>query len=155
MSSPAAAALGQHKISADFPVSQSGAYAVILDREGRVLTVSGEAGRCYLPGGRLEPGETPRQALIRELAEECGWSAAILSPLRQSSQRIMGGAVLLRASHWRARLVAQLDAPPECENEWLDIGQALSRLHREVDRAALRAATRHSPAAARPQLISV
>jgi hypothetical protein len=63
----------------------------------------------------------------------------------------MDGAVLLRASHWRARLVAQLDSPAECEIEWLEVGQALSRLHREVDRAALRAATRFG-AAARPSL---
>jgi len=154
MSFPAASILAQSKISPAIPVSQSGAYAVILDGDGRVLTVRGETGRYYLPGGRLEPGETPRQALIRELGEECGWSAAILSPLRQSSQRIMGGAVLLRASHWRARLVAKLDGPAECENEWLEVGQALARLHREVDRAALRAATRHMPDAARPSLIS-
>jgi 8-oxo-dGTP diphosphatase len=152
MSFSAAALLPQPQTGAAFPVSQSGAYAVVLDDTGRVLTVRGENGRYYLPGGRLEPGETPRQALIRELGEECGWSAAILSPLRQSSQRIMDGAVLLRASHWRARLVAQLDAPAECESEWLEVGQALSRLHREVDRAALRAATRFGAAAGRLSL---
>jgi 8-oxo-dGTP diphosphatase len=133
-------------------VSQSGAYAVILDAQGRVLTVRGESGRCYLPGGRLESGETPRQALVRELGEECGWSAAVLSPLRQSTQRIMGGHVLLRASHWRARLVAELDTPAECEMDWMGVNQALSRLHREVDRAALRAATRHVPGALRASL---
>jgi 8-oxo-dGTP diphosphatase len=152
MSSSAAALIEQPDYFAP-PVSQSGAYAVIFDASGRVLTVRGESGRCYLPGGRLEPGETPRQALVRELGEECGWSAAILSPLRQSSQRIMGGAVLLRASHWRARLVAELDSPAECQCEWLDTDAALSRLHREVDRAALRAALRQVPgAAARPSL---
>lgn len=152
MTLPAAAVLEQAQFRAAMPVSQSGAYAVILDNEGRVLTVRGDSGRCYLPGGRLEAGETPRQALVRELAEECGWSAAVLSPLRQSAQRILGGQVLLRASHWRARLVAELDAAPECENEWLEVGEALSRLHREVDRAALRAAVNQRPVAARASL---
>jgi hypothetical protein len=64
----------------------------------------------------------------------------------------MGGRVLLRASHWRARLVAELDVPAECESEWIDVGAALARLHREVDRAALRAATRHVPGAGRASL---
>lgn len=152
MSFPAPAFFEQANFNAAPPISQSGAYAVILDEQGRVLTVRGETGRCYLPGGRLEPGETPRQALVRELAEECGWSAAVLSPLRQSTQRIMSGHILLRASHWRARLVAELDSPPECENQWMDVPQALACLHREVDRAALRTATRHVPGAARASL---
>jgi len=120
--------------------AQAGAYAVILDDRGRVLTVRPGNGRCYLPGGRIEPGETPRQALAREIAEECGWSAAILSPLRQCTQPILGGQVLLRAGHWRARLVEELAGSPECRPEWLDIPAALQRLHREADRAALRAA---------------
>lgn len=33
----------------------------------------GEAGRIGLPGGKVDPGETPVEALIRECAEE-GWS---------------------------------------------------------------------------------
>jgi 8-oxo-dGTP diphosphatase len=124
---------------------QSGAYAVILDDQGGVLTVRAQNGRCYLPGGRIEPGETPRQALVREIAEECGWSAAILSPLRQSTQDIMDGAVLLRASHWRARLLAPLGTPTECRPEWLPIEEAASSFHRDCDRAALRAAVRRQP----------
>jgi 8-oxo-dGTP pyrophosphatase MutT (NUDIX family) len=127
------------------PIEQSGAYAVILDDQGRVLTVRAENGRCYLPGGRIEPGETPRQALAREIAEECGWSAAILSPLRQSTQQIMGGDILLRASHWRARLLAPLGNTPECCPEWLATEEAAAAFHREADCAALRAAIRRQP----------
>jgi 8-oxo-dGTP pyrophosphatase MutT (NUDIX family) len=127
------------------PVEQSGAYAVILDEQGRVLTVRAENGRCYLPGGRIEPGETPRQALAREIAEECGWSAAILSPLRQSTQEIMGGDILLRTSHWRARLLAPLATIPECRPDWLAPQEAAVSFHREADRAALRAAIRRQP----------
>jgi 8-oxo-dGTP diphosphatase len=128
------------------PIEQSGAYGVILDEHGQVLTVRGENGRCYLPGGRIEPGETPRQALAREIAEECGWSAAILSPLRQSTQEIMGGDILLRTSHWRARLLAPLGTIPDCRPEWVPVEEAASCFHREADRAALRAAIRRQPA---------
>jgi 8-oxo-dGTP diphosphatase len=128
------------------PVEQSGAYAVILDDQGRVLTVRAENGRCYLPGGRVEAGETPRQALVREIGEECGWSAAILSPLRQSTQDIMGGAVLLRTSHWRARLLGPLGTPCEYRHDWLPVEEAAAAFHRDADRAALRAAVRRQPA---------
>jgi 8-oxo-dGTP diphosphatase len=50
--------------------------AVIKDDEGRLLLIKRGhepgAGLWSLPGGRIEPGETDTEALIRELAEETG-----------------------------------------------------------------------------------
>jgi len=50
--------------------------AVITDRAGRLLLIQRghepEAGRWSLPGGRIEPGESDRQALVREVREETG-----------------------------------------------------------------------------------
>lgn len=57
-----------------------GAAAVAFDRAGRVLLVEDchEGERHFaLPGGSLEPGETPREAAAREFAEECGIVAEI------------------------------------------------------------------------------
>jgi 8-oxo-dGTP diphosphatase len=53
------------------------AAAVVLRPDGRVLLAQRPAGRAYagyweFPGGKLEPGEAPRHALDRELAEELG-----------------------------------------------------------------------------------
>ncbi len=53
------------------------AAAVLLRADGRVLLAQRPAGKAYagyweFPGGKLEPGETPRHALDRELAEELG-----------------------------------------------------------------------------------
>lgn len=49
-----------------------GACAVILDDEGRVLLIKENYGkrRYGLPGGALEPGETPEDAVVREAREE-------------------------------------------------------------------------------------
>lgn len=49
----------------------------MVDRDGRVLVQqrppgTAMAGLWEFPGGKIEPGETPEAALIRELAEELG-----------------------------------------------------------------------------------
>ncbi len=49
--------------------------AALVDRDGRLLVQQrpdglSMAGLWEFPGGKIEPGETPEQALIRELSEE-------------------------------------------------------------------------------------
>lgn len=49
----------------------------LLDEGGAVLVQQRPAGKQHgglweFPGGKLEPGETPREAAVRELAEELG-----------------------------------------------------------------------------------
>lgn len=51
--------------------------AAMIDADGRVLVQRRPAGKAMagmweFPGGKLEPGETPEAALIRELDEELG-----------------------------------------------------------------------------------
>jgi ADP-ribose pyrophosphatase YjhB (NUDIX family) len=50
--------------------------AIVTDVAGRYLLVRRsrppEAGRWALPGGRVEPGETLAEAVIREVVEETG-----------------------------------------------------------------------------------
>ncbi len=64
----------------------------LIDPEGRVLLAQRPAGKSLaglweFPGGKVDPGETPETALIRELKEELGidtWSSC-LAPLTFAS----------------------------------------------------------------------
>ena len=61
---------------------------VLIDRDGRVLLSQRPSGKSMaglweFPGGKVENGEVPEEALIRELKEELGidtWSSC-LAPL--------------------------------------------------------------------------
>ncbi|MDX5357045.1 MAG: (deoxy)nucleoside triphosphate pyrophosphohydrolase [Rhodobacterales bacterium] len=64
----------------------------LIDPDGRVLLAQRPEGKSLaglweFPGGKVEPGETPESALIRELHEELGidtW-ASCLAPLTFAS----------------------------------------------------------------------
>jgi len=49
------------------------AAAIILDEHGRMLLVRKRGTQVFMqPGGKLEPGESAGECLVRELAEELG-----------------------------------------------------------------------------------
>ena len=85
------------------PVSEAGARveilmvvaAALVDSDGRVLVQQRPpgkpmAGLWEFPGGKVEPGEAPEAALIRELTEELGIAveAACLAPASFASEML-------------------------------------------------------------------
>jgi 8-oxo-dGTP diphosphatase len=68
------------------------AAVALIDRDGRVLLAQRPEGKSMaglweFPGGKVEPGETPEAALVRELHEELGietWKSC-LAPLTFAS----------------------------------------------------------------------
>ncbi|MGY2702126.1 (deoxy)nucleoside triphosphate pyrophosphohydrolase [Nocardioides sp. HB32] len=94
-------------------------------RDGRVLAARRSAppalaGRWELPGGKVEAGETPEAALVREIAEELGCTIAVRAWLP--------GAVAIGERHLLRVAVADLVAgePHPHEHDevrWLAAGQ--------------------------------
>ncbi|WP_171904160.1 (deoxy)nucleoside triphosphate pyrophosphohydrolase [Streptomyces abyssalis] len=95
------------------------------------------AGRWELPGGKVEPGETPDQALVRELREELGIEIEALArvpgawPLNQN----------LVLHVWQARLLKGEPQPLQDHDElrWLAPDEAFDVDWLEQDRPAVRA----------------
>jgi len=91
--------------------------AALVDRDGRLLVQQrpeglSMAGLWEFPGGKLEPGETPEQALIRELGEELAIDVdhACLAPACFASDMLGNRHLLLllfACRKWRGTPVAQ------------------------------------------------
>jgi 8-oxo-dGTP diphosphatase len=91
--------------------------AALVDRDGRLLVQQrpeglAMAGLWEFPGGKLEPGETPEAALIRELDEELAIDVdhACLAPACFASDTLGDKHLLLLlyvCRKWRGTPVAQ------------------------------------------------
>ena len=84
------------------------AACVLLDGEGRILIAKRPEGRSLaglweFPGGKVELGESPEHAVIRELAEELGIgiAAADLAPLTFASHDYPDFHLLMPLFHCR------------------------------------------------------
>src|SRR5690348_507177 len=52
-------------------VIRPSAYGLVSDADRRLAVVRTPHG-LFLPGGGIEPGETPGETIVREVREECG-----------------------------------------------------------------------------------
>ncbi|MFE0673946.1 (deoxy)nucleoside triphosphate pyrophosphohydrolase [Streptomyces sp. NPDC058867] len=101
--------------------------AALLD-DGRLLAARRSAppelaGRWELPGGKVEPGETPEAALVRELREELGVETEPVE--RVPGEWPLRSPYALRV--WTARLLPDSPAPEPLQDHdelrWLTPAQ--------------------------------
>jgi len=69
-------------------INYKGRAQCLVERGGKILMVQHRQGNntwwCS-PGGAIEPGETPEQAALRELREECNVTGTIIKQVCESA----------------------------------------------------------------------
>ena len=121
-----------------------GVYAILV-YGGRILTTYQVAPRpeLQLPGGGIDPGESPLRALHREVLEETGYR--ISGPRRLGAHRRfvympeyeMYAEKLCHVYLARPTLRVGPPAEPDHEAAWMDIAQARESLAIDGDRQFL------------------
>ena len=100
----------------------------VLNKDGKVLlarhTYGAGKGKLIIPGGYIDIGESPEQAVVREYMEETG--------VQVSPKRIIG--IRFNVHDWYVCFeVSYVDGVPHPDNDenseviWVDIAEALER----------------------------
>ena len=123
---------------------------VIRDGKLACVRVHRPDGDYYdLPGGAVDPGESEREALAREFAEEIGLRVRPLQPFAWAAQRLLksdGRAVNNLCAFWTAAAEGEADPAVKTEADhtlvWLDPEAALKLLRHDAYAWAVLAWTR-------------
>jgi 8-oxo-dGTP diphosphatase len=130
---------GQPEPGREYP-DRPAAFAII-EQDGRIalvrVTFENGGGRTDLPGGGLDPGETPEQAAARECGEEAGLVVELGELVTRADHYFVnekGESRNTRGCFYAARLVAE-DPSLKIEHDhaltWAEPFEALRRLDRD------------------------
>jgi 8-oxo-dGTP pyrophosphatase MutT (NUDIX family) len=96
------------------------AYAVITNPDGLIAAVEEHPGKLFLPGGGIEPAETPAEAVDRELLEELGCQVHLTTCIGHALQYITSKdyCQATYAAFFVAELGEKIRASHEHELRW-------------------------------------
>ena len=100
--------------------------AVVTDGQGRLLMIKRGhepgAGLWSIPGGRIEPGETDAEALVREMLKETGLTVEVGQLIGSVQRPGLNGAVI-DISDYAATVTGGTLRPGDdaAEARWVDI----------------------------------
>jgi len=101
--------------------ARDSAFAIILHSRHILLVKARDKNNWQLPGGRIEPGESPVDALIREVKEETGLRASV-DRLTGRYRREDGSVVRVYAVRARGKLAGAREEI--LEQRWVRIREA-------------------------------
>ena len=99
----------------------------VLVRDGRILIARRPdevvLGGCWeLPGGKVEPGETPADCVVREFAEEVGLTVAVGEALEVIEHAYDHATVRLRP-YWCTLVAGEVRHLAVAEHRWVRPGE--------------------------------
>ena len=130
---------------AERPTTLEVVAGALVDAHGRVLIAARPpgksfAGRWEFPGGKLDAGESARDALARELHEELGIEVRAAEPLLAVSYRYPGARAAVRIDCWRVTAWDGTPAPLDGQAlRWCPRAELVDADILEADRAIVTA----------------
>ena len=115
--------------------------AAAIERDGKIFCAQRPEGKCLggfweFPGGKLEIGESPEQALVREIKEELNSEIEIISYINDASYDYDFGTVVMKTYH--AKLISgNLELLEHQNSIWLASDELDTLNWAPVDRPAV------------------
>ena len=120
--------------------------AAAIERDGKIFCAQRPEGKSLggfweFTGGKLEVGESPEQALVREIKEELNSEIEIVSYINEASYDYNFGTVVMKTYH--AKLISgKLELLEHQNSTWLAPNELTTLNWAPVDRPAVELLTK-------------